>query len=215
MLPNSYLRDYAKRYRDQWRAAEAWRPRSSSSIPPSKTSRITQSFSPGLSMTLCWGVGLNRGFGTTDELVKTMLLIACAALLSACDSEEQKLDRELAWKDIKPPYDLTTHGVRIGDMTVPGHTQRCTFFLWGIAKEDYIEEGDVPRVFGVMDRDAWLNEKDLHHWSKRADLNWIALEAYNHGTLRVVLTEHKAYAVTSDAQEEAVMDAVDAERGRQ
>jgi hypothetical protein len=33
------------------------------------------------------------------------------------------------------------------------------FFLWGIAKEDYYDDDDVPRVISEMNLDAWINDK--------------------------------------------------------
>ena len=61
----------------------------------------------------------------------------------------------------------------------------------GIAKEDYYKQDDVRRVFGEMDYDP------NGPYAEFAALDAIALEAYSHGATRVILTKHKAYAVTS------------------
>ncbi len=83
---------------------------------------------------------------------------------------------------------------------MPGHTQRCTFYLWGVPKEAYLDKDEEPRIIGEMDRDVIVSDLD-----DLADLSRIALAAYNHGGLRVILTTHKAYLVTSDIE-----DALDA-----
>jgi hypothetical protein len=90
-----------------------------------------------------------------------------------------------------------------GEINVPGHTQMVTFFLWGFPKESYFDGDDIPRVIGEMDRDTPLAAADDH----LADLSRIALAAYNHGAMRIVLTKHKAYLVTSGATEEAAYEA--------
>ena len=123
---------------------------------------------------------------------KILIISSLSALLAACENQDQKIDRELAWRDIDPPYDVQTHGVRVGEMTVPGHTQRVTFFMWGIAKGDYLDEDEEPHVIGEMNLNA---------------LDKIALAAYNHGSLRVILTKHKAYAVTSDEEQDLAEEA--------
>ena len=53
--------------------------------------------------------------------------------------------------------------------------------------------------------------KDSDHLS---DLDRIALAAYNHGGLRVILTKHKAYLVTSDLEEDTAEVAREAAGGR-
>jgi hypothetical protein len=86
-------------------------------------------------------------------------------------------------------------------MRVPGHTQRVTFFLWGIPKESYssdVEEEELE-VRDELDRDAWINVKDRDDWP---ELDRIAFSAYNHGSLRVILTKHKAYFVGSVLEDE-------------
>ena len=125
------------------------------------------------------------------------LLAAVVALTSCRESEEHRIDREVGWQAIKKPYYKTTHGLKIGEITVPGHTQRVTFFLWGIPKEDYYDEGDEPLVIGEMDRDADFNSEGS---DDLGDLDRLAIAAYNHGALRVILAEHKAYLVTSDVE---------------
>ena len=47
--------------------------------------------------------------------------------------------------------------MKIGEITVPGHTQRVKFLLRGIPKEEYYEEDDEPLVIGEMDRDAFFD----------------------------------------------------------
>lgn len=44
-----------------------------------------------------------------------------------------------------------------------------------------------------------------------SDLGRLALAAYNHGEVRVILTKHKAYLVTSDIEE---LDEADARAGQ-
>jgi hypothetical protein len=156
----------------------------------------------------CRSGNYDRFLYARKKALKKILLFALSALLAACENQEQKIDRELAWRDVKPPRDVDTHGVRIGDMTVPGHTQRVTFFLWGIAKEDYMDESDEPQIIGEMDLDAWIHDtKDLEDLKALAELDKVALAAYNHGSVRVVLTKHKAYAVTSDEEEDLAAEA--------
>jgi nitrogen fixation-related uncharacterized protein len=136
--------------------------------------------------------------------MKKLVPISVAALAVATlvfwfatrESPEQKIDREVGWKKVTPYY-TTTHGVEIGQVTVPGHTQRVTFFLWGIPKESYLDEDEEPRIIGEMDRDVYVKDQD-----DLAGLDRIALAAYNHGGTGVILTEHKAYLVTSDTEEE-------------
>ena len=48
------------------------------------------------------------------------------------ESPAHKIDREVRWKSVTPPYYTTAHAVEVGNVTVPGHTQQLTFYMWGI-----------------------------------------------------------------------------------
>jgi hypothetical protein len=63
--------------------------------------------------------------------MKTLVLVLAplVVLFTSCgESEGHKIDREVGWREVKS-YPTTTHGIEIGRVTVPGHTQRCTFYL--------------------------------------------------------------------------------------
>lgn len=125
-----------------------------------------------------------------------LVLVPLVVLFTSCEGEGHKIDREVGWREVKS-YPATTHGIEIGRLTVPGHTQRVTFYLWGIPKEAYLDEDEEPRIVGEMDRDVIVDDPD-----DLSDLGRIALAAYYHGGLRVILTKHKAYLVTSDIEED-------------
>jgi hypothetical protein len=131
--------------------------------------------------------------------MKTLVLVLAplVVLFTSCgESEGHKTDRHVGWRDVEesyPPATPTTHGIEIGRVTVPGHTQWVTFYLWGIPKEAYLDDDEEPRIIGEMDRHVITNDLD-----DLADLSRIALAAYYHGGLRVILTTDKAYLVTSD-----------------
>ena len=116
-------------------------------------------------------------------------------VLTGCgESFEQRLDREVGWREIKPHYDAIIGGLKIGEITVPGHTQQvATFFMWGISKDALYGDDEEPYVIGEMDRDS--------------DLGRLAEAAYYHGGSRVILTERKAYVVTSDSEQGAIHEA--------
>jgi hypothetical protein len=128
-------------------------------------------------------------------------------VLTGCgESFEQRLDREVGWHEIKPHvYDAKVGGIEIGTVTVPGRTQRVTFFMWGIPK-DSLADDEEPYVIGEMDRDLHMvlsSDEDL----KYSDLGKLAAAAYYHGGSRVILTRRKAYLVTSDEEQDAIYEA--------
>lgn len=126
---------------------------------------------------------------------------------SGWEEPGHKCDRLNGWKTVKP-YDVTKQGVELGWITVPGHTQETEFFLWGIPKDSYFDEGYQPQVRGEMDRSATNNKdvslEDLHQFG--GDLSRLALSAFNHGYSRVILTSHSAYAVGSEEEDLAPTD---------
>jgi hypothetical protein len=124
-------------------------------------------------------------------------VIGAAVLLAGCESNEHRIDREVAWKDVKP-YDVTKHGVDIGWITVPGHTQEVRFFLWGIPREEeeYMKD-DQLQICATMDRDAESHEiMSKHETDNLGDLTRLSIAAYNHGFGIVILTERIAYAAS-------------------
>jgi hypothetical protein len=139
--------------------------------------------------------------------MKTLVLVLAplVVLFTSCEEEGHKIDREVGWREVKS-YPTTAHGIEIGSITVPGHTQRVTFYSWGIPKDTYLDENEEPRIIGEMNRDVTVNDPD-----DLSDLGRIALAAYNHGGVRVILTKHKAYLVTSDIEE---LDEADARAGQ-
>jgi hypothetical protein len=73
--------------------------------------------------------------------------------------------------------------------------------MWGIPKDSLADEDEQPYVVGEMDRDGHgVFSLDEDH--KYSDLGKLAA-AYYHGASNVILTERKAYAVTSDEEGEA------------
>jgi hypothetical protein len=108
------------------------------------------------------------------------------ALLTACGD---KRDLEVGWHEIEPHRDAPIRGFEIGSVTVPGHTQRVRFYMWGIPKDDDLADED-PYIFGEMDR------------GPSSELGALALAAYNHGGMRIILSGPKAYVVTSDEEQE-------------
>src|SRR5215469_2532693 len=117
---------------------------------------------------------------------------AFLVVLTGCgESFEQRLEREVGWHEIKPHYDAKIGGIEIGKVTVPGHTeQMATFFMWGIPKDSLYGDDEEPYVIGEMARDS--------------NLERLAAAAYYHGGSRIILTERKAYVVTSDSEQDAI-----------
>jgi len=111
---------------------------------------------------------------------------------TSCESSEHKIDHEVAWKDVKGyPHDDAWSPHRKYNRART-YTARDTLSL-GVPKEAYYDPDEEPRIIGEMDRDVIvIGDDDL------ANLDRIALAAYYHGGGRVILTEHKAFLVTSD-----------------
>jgi hypothetical protein len=108
-------------------------------------------------------------------------------VLTGCgESFKQRLDREVGWHEIKPPYDAKIGGIEIGSVTVPGHTQQVKFFMWGIPK-DSLAEDEEPYVIGEMDREGH-GVLSLNELVKYSDLTFTRqAPAYSHCTLTVKL----------------------------
>ncbi len=89
-----------------------------------------------------------------------LLLAPLVVLFTSCESEIHKTDRHVGWREVKS-YPTTTHGIEIGRVTVPGHTQQVTFYLWGIPKEAYLDNDEEPRIIGEMNRDVVTDDLDV------------------------------------------------------
>lgn len=94
-------------------------------------------------------------------MIAGILLVPLALWFVTHESSEHKIDREVEWKEVKPYY-TTTHGVEVGQVTVPGHNQRVTFYMWEIPKEAYIDQNEKPKIIGEMNRDAEHVLDDLY-----------------------------------------------------
>jgi hypothetical protein len=85
------------------------------------------------------------------------------------------------WREVKP-YELTTHGTRIGFVHVPETKGLVLFFEGGM--DDEGNKGSVWSVYGEL--------RDTGDLTEMADVAW------HHGCEAVVLTNGKPLAISDD-----------------
>jgi hypothetical protein len=148
---------------------------------------------------------------------RLFIRLTCAAVLLVSflgcgKSTASKINEEFSYHAVKR-YDAPSHGIRLGTIAVPGHTQEVALFLLGIPPDSPEVEGvnneppEVPYIFGEMNREPDLDmlvkdHPDLHDQIPH-ELSLIALAAYNNGGVLVILTKDKVYMASTDAIDDA------------
>jgi hypothetical protein len=149
---------------------------------------------------------------TVPAMKRLFINLTCTAALlvtlSGCgESSATKTNREFSYHKVDR-YDAPSHGIRLGNITVPGHTQEVTLFWEGIPTDspevapfDDKDSPQIPYIFGEMNREPDLGMLVKDHPDindNTAELSLIALAAFNNGAHLVILSKNKVYLATTD-----------------